>query len=152
MRSLAWADTLLLALLFIGLACASPLGAGFTIASFSGDAEAAREMASIVPRWFLYVATTLCGVAALALMIRTLRVSTTIVLRPLGRVTHVAPSTAHIAVSALLLWLSSRLLPPGEGHGPTWIMVVPAVYFFGSLGYATLSLFERNPHPPSKTG
>jgi hypothetical protein len=135
-----WADTLMLAVLFIGLACASPLGAGF-----SSHADTSRGIASIVPKWGLYVATALCGMAALTLMIRTIHDSTAIVLRPLGRITHVSPSTAHIAISALLLWLSSSLLPPGEADKPTWLMVVPAVYFFGSLACATWSTFQGTP-------
>jgi len=148
MKARVWTDTLMLAALFIGLACASPLGAGF-----AGHVAASPKIASIVPRWGLYVVTALCGIAALALMIRTLRDSSSIVVRPLGRVTHVSPSTAHIAVSSFLLWLSSTLLPPGEGDKPTWLMVVPAVYFFGSLACATWSSFQGAPaatRPPDR--
>lgn len=146
MKFRAWADTLMLAVLLIGLACASPLGAGFAISTLITDVEAFPDFASTLPRWGFYTGTALCIIAALALMLRVRRDSTAIVLRPLGKPIRILPSTAHIVISALLLWLSSIVLDPSEGGVPSngfaWLIAAPAAYFFGSLAFATLSLFE----------
>lgn len=146
MKLRAWADSLMLGVLFIVLACASPLGGSFAVATLITDVEAFPEFASILPRWGFYIGTALCSIAALALMLRARRDSTAIVLRPLGKPIRVWPSTAHIVISALLLWLSSIVLGPRVGgdpsNGSAWLIAIPAAYFFGSLAFATLSLFE----------